>query len=149
MAQLWIENKRFQVRVVTDSNSNKEAPGILAKSEINLELKSDWNQVMFSVEEQNSALKNHLAFKVIVQINGTTKEEHVIEFPQLFKKNLKSLSFEWFFGDGRYPDECIDHYQLSSCKIFKGSIQSDGLTALCLLGPSGKTKVNDRIYLLH
>jgi len=64
MAQLWIENKKFQIRVVTDSNSNAEPPGILAKAEINLELKPGWSQVMFSVEEQNSALKNHLAFRV-------------------------------------------------------------------------------------
>ena len=42
MVQLWIENKIFQIRIVSEKEN--ESPGILAKTEVNVELKSDWNQ---------------------------------------------------------------------------------------------------------
>jgi hypothetical protein len=57
MIQFWIENNLFQIRIVTDANDG-QAPGILAKNEIDLKLKTgSWDHFMIACKEVKAALK--------------------------------------------------------------------------------------------
>ena len=57
MVQLWIENKIFQIRIVSEKEN--ESPGILAKTEVNVELKSDWNQARVYILHKIAKLPRH------------------------------------------------------------------------------------------
>jgi len=41
----------------------------MSKTEVNIELKPEWNQILFYVEEHQAALKNHLAYKIKIGMN--------------------------------------------------------------------------------